>query len=338
MIYFFSLLMSMVLFLAPASFAGYKDVDTKIAEQEISSHILKDDVRFTFRLQKGGFEKGVEQGMWDADGKLTARAASSKLKSLKRSGTGDLLISSQNADIKVKITDIKEMSYGMKFKQARFTWQYDTSVPSLWKRYIVAGGTGFAAFAVGNDGWRFDGMELGYSDDAFHMTWTELNEEKKEMQQIGAAMDKEEESKRRSQSERQKRIEESKKAGKNFGTFSLSTSVGQESCSVSDVGVNCQKDGVGGKQSYSIMFVDVRDVRKTSYPGPDSKQFYAIELTMRDLKRGFEGGTGGRNLVSTSWRNVGQWISVNKGDSDKFFDVLARAHKEWRAKFSDIAE
>ena len=338
MIYFIAVLMSLSLFWSPALFAGYKDVDTKIAEQEISSHILKDDVRFTFRLQKGGFEKGVAQGMWDADGKLTSRATSSKLKNLKRSGTGDLLISSQDANIKVKITEIKEMNYGMKFKQAKFTWQYDTNVPSLWKRFIVAGGNGYAAFAMGNDGWRFDGMEAGYSDEAFTMTWTELNEEKKEMQQIGAVRDKEDESKRRSQSERQKRIEDSKKAGKDYGTFSLSTSVEQESCKVSDVGVTCQKDGVKGKKSFSIMFVDVRDVRKTSYPGPDSKQYYAIELTMRDIKRGSEGGTGSRDLMTTSWKNVAQWISENKGDSDKFFDALARAHREWRTKFSDIAE
>ncbi len=140
MIYFLALLMSLSLFWAPTSFAGYKDVDTKIAEQEINSHITNEDARFTLRLQKGGFEKGVVQGMWDADGKLTGRATAAKLKSLKRSGTGDLLISSQNADIKVKVTDIKEMNMGMKFKQAKFVWQYSQDVPSLWKRFVVAGG------------------------------------------------------------------------------------------------------------------------------------------------------------------------------------------------------
>src|SRR4030067_1326727 len=147
MIHFFVVLMSIAVFWVPASFAGYKDVDTKIAEQEILSHILNEDVRFTFLLQKGGFEKGVAQGMWDADGKLTVRATSSKLKNLKRSGTGDLLISSQNADIKVRLTEIKEMNYGMKFKQAKFTWQYDPGGPFLGNRFIVAGGNGYAAFA-----------------------------------------------------------------------------------------------------------------------------------------------------------------------------------------------
>src|SRR3989304_1336700 len=100
MIYFLALLMSLSLFWAPTLFAGYKDVDTKIAEQEINSHITNEDVRFTFRLQKGGFEKGVAQGMWDAEGKLTGRATAARLKALKRSGTGGLLISAQNADIK----------------------------------------------------------------------------------------------------------------------------------------------------------------------------------------------------------------------------------------------
>ena len=320
MIYFFAVLMSLSLFWSPASFAGYKDVDTKIAEQEILSHILNEDVRFTFLLQKGGFEKGVAQGMWDADGKLTVRATSSKLKNLKRSGTGNLLISSRNADIKVRITEIKEMNYGMKFKQAKFTWQYDTGVPSLWKRFIVAGGDGYAAFAMGDDGWRYDGVELGYTPEPFPLTTAEVEEERKEMQQIGAAKGKEGEANRRLQSERQKRIEESKRAGKSYGTFSLSTRGGQESCNVTEAGVACQKDGNSGKQSYSIMFADVRDIRKTTYPGPDSKQYYAIELAMRDLK------------------NVAQWISENRVDTDKFFDVLARAHREWRAKFSDIAE
>ncbi len=338
MIYFLAVLMSLTFFWMPASFAGYKDVDTKIAEQEISSHILKEDVRFTFRLQRGGFEKGVAQGMWDADGKLTARATSAKLKSLKRSGTGDLLISSQNAGIKVKITDIKEMNMGMKFKQAKFTWQYNSEVPSLWKRFVVAGGHGYAAFAMGDDGWRYDGMELGYSEEPFLLTGTESDEERKEMQQIGAAKGKDEETKRRLQSEHQKRIEESKKAGRSYGTFTLTTSGGQESCKVSEAGVTCQKNGDSGKQSYSIMFVDVRDIRKASYPGPESKQYYAIELTMREIKRASEGGTGRQDSMNTSWRNVAQWISESRDDLDKFLDVLARAHKEWRAKFSDIAE
>src|SRR3989337_3820470 len=223
MIYFFAVLMSMALFWAPVSFAGYKDVDTKIAEQEIYSHIVKEDVRFTFRLQKGGFEKGVAQGMWDADDKLTARATSAKLKSLKRTATGDLLVSSQNADIKVKITDIKEMNMGMKFKQSKFVWQYSQDVPSLWKRFIVAGGHGYAAFALGNDGWRYDGLELGYSPDPFSLTAAEAEEERKEMQQIAAVKGKEDEAARRLQSEGQRRMEESKKSGKRYGSFSLST-------------------------------------------------------------------------------------------------------------------
>ncbi len=338
MIYFLAVLMSLTFLWTPISFAGYKDIDTKIAEQEIYSHIMKEDVSFTFRLQKGGFEKGVAQGMWDADGKLTARASSSKLKSLKRTGTGDFLISSQDADISAKITEIKEMNLGMNFKQAQFTWQYHSSVPSLWKRFMVAGGHGYAVFSPGNDGWRYDGMELKYSEEPFALTGTEIDEERKEMQQIGAAKGKEEESKRRLQLERQKRIEESKKAGKSYGTFSLSTRGGQESCKVSDAGVACQKDGDNGKQSYSIMFVDVRDIRKSSYPGPDSKQYYAIELTMREIKRASEGGTGRQDSMNTSWRNVAQWISESGDDLGKFLDVLARAHMEWRAKFSDIAE
>ena len=334
MIYFFAVLMSLSLFWTPASFAGYKDVDTKIAEQEITSHIINEDVRFTFRMQKGGFEKGVAQGMWDADGKLTARGTSSKLKNLKRFETGDLLISSQNADIKVKITEIKEMNFGMKFKQAKFVWQYNQDVPSLWKRFIVAGGNGYAAFAFGNDGWRYDGLELGYSPEPFPLTAAEAEEERKEMQQIGAAKGKEDEAKRRLQSERQRRMEESKKAGKSYGTFSLSTRGGQERCSVSNAGVTCEKDGDKGKQSYSIMFVDVRDIRKSSYPGPESKQYYAIELTMRETKA----GTGSQDSMKASWRNVAQWISESRDDLDRFLDVLARAHAEWRTRYSDIAE
>ncbi|MDI6791168.1 MAG: hypothetical protein QME44_10880 [Thermodesulfobacteriota bacterium] len=338
MIYFLAVLMSLSLFWTPVSFAGYKDIDTKIAEQEIYSHIMKEDAMFTFRLQKGGFEKGVAQGMWDTDGNLTAKAVSSKLKSLKRTGTGDFLISSQNADIKIKITEIKEMNLGMKFKQAKFTWQYHSEVPSFWKRFMVAGGHGYAAFALGNDGWRYDGMELGYSEEPFPLTGTEIDEERKEMQQIGAAKGKEEETKRRLQLERQKRIEESKKAGKSYGTFALSTRGGQESCKVSDAGVTCQKDGNNEKQSYSIMFVDIRDIRKTSYPGPDSKQYYAIEVTMREIKRAYEEGTGRQDSMNTSWRNVAQWISESRDDLDRFLDVLTQFHREWRAKFSDIAE
>ncbi|HLE63357.1 MAG TPA: hypothetical protein VI750_09465, partial [Pyrinomonadaceae bacterium] len=139
MIYFLAVVTALSLFWTPVSFAGYKDIDPAIAEREIYNHIMKEEARFTFRLQKGGFEKGIAQGMWDADGKLTARATASKLKSLKRTGTKDFLISSQNVDIRFKITEIKEMNFGVKFKQAQFVWQYQSEVLPLWKRFIVSG-------------------------------------------------------------------------------------------------------------------------------------------------------------------------------------------------------
>lgn len=338
MIYFLAVVTALSLFWTPVLLAGYKDIDPAIAEREIYNHIIKEEARFTFRLQKGGFEKGIAQGMWDADGNLTTRATASKLKSLKRTGTTDSLISSQNVDIRIKITEIKEMNLGMRFKQVRFTWQYHSEAPSLWKRFMVAGGHGYAAFALGDDGWRYDGMELGYSEDPFPLTGTEIDEERKEMQQIELVRIKEEETKRRLEIERQKRIEESKKAGKNYGTFYLSTRGGQESCKVSDAGVTCQKDGNNEKQPYSIMFVDIKDIRKTSYPGPASKQYYAIELTLREIKKASEAGTGHQDSMNRSWRNIAQWISENKNEVDKFFDVLTQAHREWRTKFSDIAE
>lgn len=337
MIYFVALFTSLSLFWTPVSFAGYKDIDAKVAEQEIYSHIVKDEARSTFRLQKGGFEKGIAQGMWDADGKLTVRAAASKLKSLKRTGTTDFLISLQNADIRFKITEIKEMNLGVKFKQVQFVWQYQSEMPSLWKRFIVSGGQGFAAFVTDNDGWRYDGIELRYSEEPFPLTKAEIDEEQKEVQQIELAKSKEEETKRRLQTERQKRIEESKKAGKSYGTFNLAIRGGQEGCTLSDAGVSCQKNTNDEKESYSILFVDVKDIRKTSYPGPASKQFYSIELTLRDTKTATP-VVGKQSSAITSWKNVTQWISENKTEIDKFFDALTQAHREWRKRFSDIAE
>lgn len=338
MIYFLALITAVSLFWTPVSFAGYKEIDPAIAEREIYSHIVKEEARFTFRLQKGGFEKGIAQGMWDANGNLTTRATASKLKSLKRTGTKDFLISSQNADIRVKIAEIKEMNLGMKFKQVQFVWQYPSEVPSLWKRFIVAGGHGYAAFALDNDGWRYDGMGLGYSEEPFPLTRAEIDEERKETQQIELAKSKEEETKRRLQLERQKRVEESKRVGKNYGTFNLATRGGQEGCAISDAGVSCQQVANNEKTSYSILFVDVKDIRKTSYPGPASKQYYAIELTMREIIKPSAAGTGHQDSMITSWKNVTQWISENKTEVDKFFDVLSQAHRAWRTKFSDIAE
>ena len=336
MIYFLAVVTALSLFWSPVSFAGYKDIDPAIAEREIYSHIVKEEARFTFRLQKGGFEKGVAQGMWDGDGNLTARATALKLKSLKHTGTWDFLISSQNVDIRFKITEIKEMNFGVKFKQAQFVWQYQSEVLPLWKRFIVSGGQGFAAFVLDNDGWRYDGMELRYSEEPFPLTKAEVDEEQKEMQQIKLARTKEEETKRRLQTERQKRIEESKKAGKSYGTFNLAIRGGQEGCTLSDAGVSCQKNANDEKESYSILFVDVKDIRKTSYPGPATKQFYSIELTLRDTKTATP--VGQQSSAITSWKNVTQWISENKTEIDKFFDALIQAHKEWRKKFSDIAE
>lgn len=337
MIYFLSVFAMLSLFWTPVSFAGYKDIDAKIAEQEIYSHIVKEEARFTFRLQKGGFEKGIAQGMWDANGNLTARATGSKLTSLKRTGTTDFLISSQNVDLRIKVTEIKEMNFGVKFKQVQFTWQYPSEAPSLWKRFIVSGGQGYAAFALDKDGWRYDGMELRYSEDPFPLTKVEMDEEQKEVQQITLSHAREEETKQKQQAARQKRIEESKKAGKNYGTFNLAIRGGQEGCALSDAGVSCQKNANDEKESYSILFVDVKDIRKTSYPGPASKQFYSIELTLRDTKTATP-VVGQQSSAITSWKNVTQWISENKTEIDKFFDALTQAHRGWRTKFSDIAE
>jgi hypothetical protein len=248
------------------------------------------------------------------------------------------LISSQSADIRFKITEIKEMNFGVKFKQAQFVWQYQSEIPPLWKRFIVSGGQGFAAFVTDSDGWRYDGMELRYSEEPFPLTRAEIDEEQKEVQQIEVAKGKEEETKQRLQAERQKRIEESKRAGKNYGTFNLSTRGGQEGCTISDAGVNCQKNANNEKQSYSILFVDIKDIRKTSYPGAASTQYYAIELTVREIKKAPAAGIGQQDSMIASWRNVTQWISENKNEVDKFFDVLTQAHREWRTKFRDIAE
>ena len=45
MIYFLAVVTALSLFWTPVSLAGYKDIDTKIAEQEIYNHIMKEEAR-----------------------------------------------------------------------------------------------------------------------------------------------------------------------------------------------------------------------------------------------------------------------------------------------------
>lgn len=336
---FLSVIAGLSMFCTPMSSAGFKDIDDKIAEQAIYKGILEKDARFTYRLQRGAFDKGIQQGMWDKDGKLTARAIASKLKSLRRKGTDDFLISSENSDIRVKIMEIKDVTMGVKFKQVKFTWWYHSGIQPLWKRFIVAGGQGYAAFAQHEDGWRYDGMELEYSNEPFPLTKEELAEERGEMQQIELDKRKEEEAKRDLLQRREKRLAESKKVSKDFGTYSLSTRGGPESCRVTDAGVACKKSENGRVESYSILFADMRSIRKNHYSGPQgSEQYHAIEIEIPDAQMATKLGNGNKDYRNTSWKNVTQWISENRNEVEQFFKILTSAHNEWRIKFRDIAE
>jgi len=356
-----SVFITFYVFCIPLTFAGLKDIDHEIAEAEIQKNIIKNDLRFTLHLQKGAFEKGVQQEMWNQEGNLKSRAASSGLKSLKRTSTGDYIISSQNSNIRFKITDFKDINLGMKFKRANFNWWYDSEVPPLWKRFIVAGGRGYVVFALHDDGWQYDGIEFEYSEEPFPRSekeiaeeqneirlhddgWQydgiefeyseepfprsekEIAEEQNEIRQIETLKHKEEEKERTLVQVHQKRLTESKKATKDLGTFILSRREGPETCKVSDAGVSCKKIENGIEESYTIMFADIRSIRKAYYPGPvSSDQYSAIEIETPDKQM-------------ASWKYYTQWLSQNKDDINRFFDALTGAHKEWRKKFSDIAE
>jgi len=321
-----SVFITFYVFCIPLTFAGLKDIDHEIAEAEIQKNIIKNDLRFTLHLQKGAFEKGVQQEMWNQEGNLKSRAASSGLKSLKRTSTGDYIISSQNSNIRFKITDFKDINLGMKFKRANFNWWYDSEVPPLWKRFIVAGGRGYVVFALHDDGWQYDGIEFEYSEEPFPRSEKEIAEEQNEIRQIETLKHKEEEKERTLVQVHQKRLTESKKATKDLGTFILSRREGPETCKVSDAGVSCKKIENGIEESYTIMFVDIRSIRKAYYPGPvSSDQYSAIEIETPDKQM-------------ASWKYYTQWLSQNKDDINRFFDALTGAHKEWRKKFSDIAE
>ena len=321
-----SVFITFYVFCIPLTFAGLKDIDHEIAEAEIQKNIIKNDLRFTLHLQKGAFEKGVQQEMWNQEGNLKSRAASSGLKSLKRTSTGDYIISSQNSNIRFKITDFKDLNLGMKFKRANFNWWYDSEVPPLWKRFIVAGGRGYVVFALHDDGWQYDGIEFEYSEEPFPRSEKEIAEEQNEIRQIETLKHKEEEKERTLVQVHQKRLTESKKATKDLGTFILSRREGPETCKVSDAGVSCKKIENGIEESYTIMFVDIRSIRKAYYPGPvSSDQYSAIEIETPDKQM-------------ASWKYYTQWLSQNKDDINRFFDALTGAHKEWRKKFSDIAE
>ena len=322
----FSVFITFYVFCIPLTFAGFKDIDHKIAEAEIQKNIIKNDLRFTLHLQKGAFEKGVQQEMWNQEGNLKSRAASSGLKSLKRTSTGDYIISSQNSNIRFKITDFKDINLGMKFKRANFNWWYDSEVPPLWKRFIVAGGRGYVVFALHDDGWQYDGIEFEYSEEPFPRSEKEIAEEQNEIRQIETLKHKEEEKERTLVQVHQRRLTESKKATKDLGTFILSRREGPETCKVSDAGVSCKKIENGIEESYTIMFADIRSIRKAYYPGPvSSDQYSAIEIETPDKQM-------------ASWKYYTQWLSQNKDDINRFFDALTGAHKEWRKKFSDIAE
>lgn len=105
-------------------------------------------------FHRTGFQKGIEQRVWDRNRRLTARGTE-VFESVSPGGIfggGVALVLKHPATTRVNVTGIADVMMGTGIKEAHFEWRY-LDLPSLAKRFVVKGGSGKAYIRRYDDGW-----------------------------------------------------------------------------------------------------------------------------------------------------------------------------------------
>jgi hypothetical protein len=118
-------------------------------------------VRTGIRLQQGAYERALRYGYVNPKGALDVRAAG-VFRSFSRF---DAVLTQPSSSPLVTVTGIADAATpgaAQGVKEVQFSWEYD-GLPSLAKRFAVAGGTGVAYLRLYDDGWRVEHLEIAAS-------------------------------------------------------------------------------------------------------------------------------------------------------------------------------
>jgi hypothetical protein len=173
---------------------GKADLSRGKAEALISQSKDMQALRTSVPLYSGGYKKGIQQGMWREEFNDQRRR---RLTVLTDKGKGSFKEISQVglfgfgaeqrfvapvAEIKVpsvKVTGIAKE--GDTQRSVDFSWTY-VDLPSVVKRFVVAGGSGKASFKLFDDGWRLDQIGGAVADEAVSLSDKEKAEEQADVQ------------------------------------------------------------------------------------------------------------------------------------------------------------
>ncbi len=158
---------------------GKKELSRNAAEKIISSSADFSRTISILKFHEYGLEKAMKHGVWEAANyqpRLTSHG-SEFFAGISR----DRLELREPARGRVKVTGISDAiglggsSGGV--KEAQFTWDYE-SLPSVAKRYVVAGGGGRALFRLYDDGWRLEELhDISFSTEPVKLSDREKSDE-----------------------------------------------------------------------------------------------------------------------------------------------------------------
>lgn len=314
---------------------GKADLSRGRAEALISQSPDMQALRKALVFQNDGYRKGIQQGMWTDEfqrgwhvGVLTEKGKRyfSEIAQIpmsnKRAGA-------PVADVKVPSINVTGIARdGETQRIADFLWTY-VDLPSVVRRFVVAGGSGKAYFKLFDDGWRLDHLEAAASDEAASLSDKEKAEEQADIETARQEAAVAAKNRRAAEEARTRRVAESRTPTREIATFeNISVLPGFSPGDHGKVGrvvvtdVNVQFTTYG--QPCLAFYGEVAGV-ETHY---DEGAFKVATLKSKDYHSGFNSdcpGGGGRNI---HFRTA--------GDRDRFISTVQQALAFWRTKFADI--
>jgi len=132
--------------------------------REDAAEIIRADTRlqnYSYSVpHRGGLGKeGENQGLWEYDGRFRlGEKAAVEIASIE----GYFINLNSPTSVSVDVTGIVTMGANEERKAVQFAWNYP-DLPPLTKRFAINGGEGNATFALFDDGWRLEDLDVSTS-------------------------------------------------------------------------------------------------------------------------------------------------------------------------------
>jgi hypothetical protein len=245
-------------------------------------------------------------------------------------------------EIDVEVTGITDAPTDVKGKLAKFTWNY-LGLPSPVKRFAVKGGAGAALFKEYDDGWRIEDIKYEYSREPAELTSEELEEEKREIEEINEAKKKE--------ADRLKKlVEKSNTRNSILGKFELiddsdKNYLHKYEITISDVDVTIirstknltvyrskkpvNRDWVKSREQ-RVWFAPIAKIENIAHQGKKQGKNYILYETRIDMIYKYR--------AKTKYHKRYNWLSTNKNEIDKCKNILSSAVAEWKQKYDEIVK